>query len=151
MSAPVRAGPADAALIAALHEVAYGRNRRLLGAEPLPLQVEAGELVRTKEVWLFEESDAPAGVLALEPQADAMLIWSVATTPAAQGRGIGGTMLDFAEHHALELGFELMRLYTGAKLTSNVAWYQRRGYQIDRVRTLADRDIVHMSKSLAGG
>jgi len=151
MSAPVRAGPADAPLIAALHEAAYARNRPLIGVEPLPLQVEAEELVRTKEVWLFEESDAPAGVLVLEPQADALLIWSVATTPAAQGRGIGGAMLDFAEQHARELGFGQMRLYTGAKLTSNVAWYQRRGYQIDRVETLADREIVHMSKRLAAG
>jgi len=43
-----------------------------------------------------------------------------------------------------------MRLYTGELLVDNVAWYQRRGYAIERVDAMSDRRIVHMKKTLEG-
>jgi GNAT superfamily N-acetyltransferase len=90
-----------------------------------------------------------SGVLALEPEPDALLIWSVAAAPHAQGAGLGGAMLDFAETRARALNLTAIRLYTGEKLRANVDWYQRRGFVIDRVEARADRTIVHMSKRLA--
>ena len=149
MSAPRRAAAEDAAAIDALHRAAYARNRAILGVEPIPLQTPARELIERKEVWVVERDGRLAGSLVLEGGPEAMLIWSVATAPEAQGNGLGDAMLDFAEARARELGLKRMTLYTGRKLAANVAWYTRRGYATDRIETRADRVIVHMSKPLA--
>jgi ribosomal protein S18 acetylase RimI-like enzyme len=87
-------------------------------------------------------------VLALEAEPEALLIWSVATAPEAQGVGLGNLMLDFAHARAREINRAMIRLYTGEKLRDNIGWYQRRGFAIDRTEALADRTVVYMSKKL---
>jgi GNAT superfamily N-acetyltransferase len=151
MIAPRRARSDDAAAIDALHRAAYARNRAILGVEPMPLRTDALELLATMEVWLLETAGGIAGSLVLRAEPEALLIWSVATAPDVQGHGLGGSMLDFAEARARDLGLQRMKLYTGQKLAANVAWYERRGYATDRIETLSDRVVVHMSKSLAKG
>ena len=146
---PRRAQISDVAAIEALQRAAYARNRDLLGVEPLPLRVDYHEIVALMEVWLFGPAKALRGVLALEAEPDALLIWSIASAPQAQGAGLGAVMLDFAQRRARELNLATVRLYTGEKLTDNIDWYRRRGFAIDRVEALADRRIVHMSKRLA--
>jgi ribosomal protein S18 acetylase RimI-like enzyme len=84
----------------------------------------------------------------LELEPDALLIWSVASAPQAQGAGLGGVMLDFADARACALRRATIRLYTGEKLTANIDWYRRRGFAIDRIEELADRRLAHMSKRL---
>jgi GNAT superfamily N-acetyltransferase len=146
--APRRAGPGDVAAVEALQRAAYARNRILLGVEPMPLMADYAEIVARMEVWLFGPAEAPLGVLALDAEPDALLIWSVATAPASQGAGLGGAMLDFAEARGRALGLPRLRLYTGEKLAANVDWYRRRGFANDRIEVLADRTVVHMSKKL---
>jgi GNAT superfamily N-acetyltransferase len=121
----------------------------LLGVEPLPLLVDYRAIIARMEVWLFERQGALSGVLALEAEPDALLIWSVASAPQAQGAGLGAAMLDFAEARARTLKSPTIRLYTGEKLRANIDWYVRRGFAIDRMETLADRRLVHLSKRLA--
>jgi len=146
--APRRAGPGDVSAIEALQRAAYARNRILLGVEPLPLLADYADIVARMEVWLFGPDAALRGALALEAQPDALLIWSVASAPSAQGAGLGGAMLDFAEARARAMRLPRLRLYTGEKLSANVDWYRRRGFAIDRREELADRTVVHMSKRL---
>jgi N-acetylglutamate synthase-like GNAT family acetyltransferase len=145
---PRRAEPSDVPAIEALQRAAYARNRALLGVEPLSLQANYKEIVARMEVWLFGPPQELRGVLALEAEPDALLIWSVASAPEAQGAGLGALMLDFAERRARELNLASVRLYTGEKLRDNVDWYRRRGFAIERFETLADRAIVHMRKRL---
>jgi len=47
-----------------------------------------------------------------------------------------------------DLARGLVRLYTGQKLTGNVAWYSRHGYQVERLEAMPDRTAVHMVKIL---
>jgi len=145
---PRRAVSGDVPAIVALQRAAYAPNRIALGVEPIPLQADYAEIVARMEVWLFGPDEALRGVLALEPHPDALMIWSIATAPPAQGAGLGGAMLDFAEAQARALGLPKLRLYTGQQLRANVDWYRRRGFAIDRREELADRRIVHMSKRL---
>jgi hypothetical protein len=42
-----------------------------------------------------------------------------------------------------------VRLYTGETLTRNIAWYQRRGYAIERLEERPDRRLVHFVKHLS--
>jgi GNAT superfamily N-acetyltransferase len=146
---PRRADADDVAAIEALQRAAYARNRAVLGVEPLPLQVDYRDIVARMEVWLFEQGEALQGVLALEAEPEALLIWSVATAPDAQGAGIGNLMLDFAHARARDVKLATIRLYTGEKLRGNIDWYQRHGFAIDRVETIIDRTIVYLSKRLA--
>lgn len=148
MSALRRATTDDLAAVTALQQAAYAKNRPILGVEPLPLIADYAEVFARYEVWLAESDGALDGVLILEPRPDDMLIWSVAASPAAQGRGAGNRMLAFAEAHARAKELTCMRLYTGEPLTENIAWYLRRGYVHERTEQLSDRRLVHMVKYL---
>ena len=89
-----------------------------------------------------------AAALILEPRADDLLIWSVASNPAMQGAGIGRALLAAAEVRAHQLGRSVMRLYTGTLLAHLITWYGRHGYAIERIEALSDRSITHMIKHL---
>ncbi len=143
-----RAKRHDADHIVALQHDAYAPNRALIGAEPIPLQANYTEILSRDDVWVADVHGDIAGALILQPQNDHMLIWSIATASRFQRQGIANGLLDFAEQYARQLGFALLRLYTGQRLERNVAWYQRRGFQIDRIEQRPDRAIVHMSKKL---
>ena len=138
----------DLAAVMALQQAAYARNRALLGVEPLPLTANYGEVFSAYEIFLVDGAHGLDGVLILEPRADDLLIWSVATAPAAQGRGVGNRLLAFAESHARGLGLRCIRLYTGEPLTGNIAWYTRHGYVYERTEQMPDRRIVHLVKNL---
>ena len=148
MSALRRAARDDLPAVTALQRAAYAKNRAILGVEPLPLLADYGQVFADYEVYLAERDGALDGVLILEPRADDLLIWSVATAPEAQRRGTGNLMLAFAEDRARALGLTCMRLYTGAPLTGNIAWYTRHGYAYERTEDMGDRRAVHLIKQL---
>lgn len=70
-----------------------------------------------------------AGLIVLVPADNYLLLENVAVVPSAQGRGVGGALLRFAEDHARSLGLSEIRLYTNAAMTENLAYYPRRGYR----------------------
>jgi len=148
VSALRRARPDDVDAVVALQHAAYAKNRPLLGVEPLPLLADYREIFAAYEIWLAESLGALDGALILQPRADDLLIWSVAVAPAAQGRGIGNVMLAFAERRARELGRTCIRLYTGAPLTANIAWYQRQGYVHENTEDMGDRVVVNLIRHL---
>jgi ribosomal protein S18 acetylase RimI-like enzyme len=143
-----RAIAADIPALTALQRAAYARNRDILGVEPLPLRADYDAIFANYETWLAEDDGALVGALILEPRPDDLLIWSIATSPTAQRRGLGNRLLAAAEERARQLGLSTMRLYTGQKLVSNVAWYQRHGYAIERIEQMPDRTVVHMVKPI---
>jgi ribosomal protein S18 acetylase RimI-like enzyme len=143
-----RATAADVDALTALQRAAYARNRDLLGVEPLPLLADYADILSRHEVWLAEGEQGLVAALILEPRQDDLLIWSVATHPRAQGRGLGRRLLAAAEARAAALGRRVMRLYTGEQLTANIAWYGRHGYAVERVEQMPDRRAVHMVKTL---
>ena len=143
-----RATIADLPAVTALQQAAYAKNRALLGVEPLPLLADYAQVFSDYEVYLAERDGALDGVLILEPRADDLLIWSVATAPHAQGRGVGNRCSTFAEIRARELGVACIRLYTGEPLTGNIAWYGRHGYAHERTEEMSDRRVVHLIKQL---
>jgi GNAT superfamily N-acetyltransferase len=143
-----RAVAGDLSAVTALQRAAYAKNRPLLGVEPLPLLADYAQVFADYEVYLAERDGTLEGVLILEPRAADLLIWSVATAPAAQGRGVGNRMLAFAETRARELGLSRIRLYTGEPLIANIAWYTRHDYVHERLEDMGDRRIVHLIKQL---
>ena len=143
-----RAEPSDVAAVSAFQQAAYARNRTILGMEPLPLTVDYADVLARYEVWLLESGDALEGVLVLEPRAEDLLIWSVAVAPELRGSGIGNRLLDFTDARARQLGRRKIRLYTGHKLSGNIAWYERHGFVHEQIEQLGERRLVHMKKEL---
>ncbi len=143
-----RATSADTEAFDAVHRAAFAWNREMLGREPLPLLIPPAEVLSRYETWLLEDAAGVAGTLALDPRPNDLEIWSVSVDPARQNAGIGRTLLSAAEARARALGLSTLRLYTGAVLTKNIDWYRRRGYEVERVEDLPDRQIVHMVKHI---
>jgi ribosomal protein S18 acetylase RimI-like enzyme len=144
-----RADTGDVVAVTALQFAAYAKNRALLGVEPLPLRADYGKILADYETWLAESADGLDGVLILEPRTDDLLIWSIATAPRLHGRGLGRRLLAFAEERARAHGLSIVRLYTGEKLTGNIAWYERHGFAREWIEDMGDRRAVHMMKRLA--
>lgn len=143
-----RAETADMASLLALQRAAYARNRALLGVEPIPLQADYAAIMREMEVWVADKDGRLAGALILEPRADDLLIWSIASDPVTQGAGLGRTLLAAAEERARQLRCTVVRLYTGTPLAHLVSWYGRHGFTVERIEALSDRSITHMIKHL---
>jgi ribosomal protein S18 acetylase RimI-like enzyme len=143
-----RARADDLPAVTALQQAAYARNRAILGVEPLPLTADYAAIFSSHEIWLADGAHGLDGVLILQPRAHDLLVWSVATAPAAQGRGVGNRLLGFAETHARARGLRCVRLYTGEKLGGNIAWYRRHGYVEERLEEREDRRLVHLVKQL---
>lgn len=143
-----RAEHADLPALIALQRAAYARNRELLGVEPLPLLADYDEIFAGYEVWLAKEGDVVTGAIILEPRNDDLLLWSIATAPRGQGKGLGKALLAATETRARQLGLGVVRLYTGTVLEHLVTWYGRHGYAVERIEQLPDRSITHMVKRL---
>lgn len=143
-----RATRDDLPAITALQHAAYAQNRVLLGVEPLPLQADYNDIFNRMDCWIVGEGNEPEGVLILDLRPDDLLIWSIATAPHTRGSGVGNALLAFADDRAREAGRSIVRLYTGERLTANVAWYARHGFVVERIEQMPDRRAVHMKKTL---
>jgi len=141
-----RATHQDVGALRALQQAAFAWNREILGVEPLPLLADYDEVVATRECWLAEDDGRLQGAIILEPEGEALLVWSVAVAPGQQDAKLGRRLMAFAETRAREQGFGALTLYTGEKLRKNIDWYQRLGFSISGIEALADRNIVHMRK-----
>ncbi len=143
-----RASIDDHDSLVALQRKAYARNRELLGLEPLPLLVDYHAVLAENEVWVLDGSAGLDAALVLELRADDLMIESIATDPACQGRGVGRAILTAAVERAQGLGYKTIRLYTGTPLKHLVAWYGRHGFEIERTEALSDRSITHMVRHI---
>ena len=143
-----RARQDDAAAIRELTRSAYAKWVPLIGREPTPMTADYDRAVREHMIdLLFVDAELTA-LIETVSRADHLLIENVAVSPAFQGRGYGGLLLDHAEHLAASLGLPELRLYTNKQFATNIAIYRRRGYTIDREEPFRGGFMVHMSKRL---
>ena len=117
----------DLAQVEMLVRAAYGGYIARIGREPGPMLDDYASLIDRGLVNVLED-DGIVGMLVLVPEPAAMLLDNIAVDPAAQGKGYGRLLLDFAEHEARRHGFQVIRLYTHALMAENLAFYPRLGY-----------------------
>jgi len=136
-------------MLNALARAAYGIYVPVIGREPMPMATDWTKLMDEQEVWIVDgPAGAAAGSLALEIKADRILVWSVAVAPAYQRRGLGRSLMIFAESRAGALRVPEIRLFTNARMERNIALYARLGYGETHRERHEDRVLVHMRKTI---
>ena len=93
--------------------------------------------------YVWEEDGRIWALLSMGDTADpdlpgAFEIWRVYVDAAARGRGIGGQLLEFAENYAREHGYTRAVIWAFQKNIRATAFYQSRGYRIDREEDLGE-------------
>jgi ribosomal protein S18 acetylase RimI-like enzyme len=144
-----RAVPADASQVAELVDAAYRPYVERIGTIPGPMTDDYDEVIRNDHVTVADRDGAIEGVIVLRVTDEGFLIDNVAVHPSLRGRGLGRTLLEFAEAEARRAGFDSVHLYTHEKMTENLALYSRIGYvEYDR-RSQGEFSLVFMRRRLA--
>ncbi|MGH9839112.1 MAG: GNAT family N-acetyltransferase [Blastocatellia bacterium] len=139
---------ADASKVAALANAAYGHYVERIGILPRPMRDDYAEVIANHRVTVAESHGTIVGVIVLIINDEGFFIDNVAVDPSQRGKGLGKTLLEFAEAEARRAGFDSIQLYTHEKMTENLALYSRMGYvEYDR-RSQGDFSLVYLRKHL---
>ena len=145
-----RASLTDVPAILALKNAAYTPNESIVGVPSLPRIADYAQVVAEHEVWLAEGEQGLEAALVLDIETEDFTVWSIAVAPEAAGRRLGTALMGFAEERAGALGYDSVHLYTHAKLTQRIGWYERLGFAVTHQEDLSDRRLTHMRKRLDG-
>ena len=137
------AQPADLPAMRRIVEDAYAPYVTVIGRRPAPMDEDHAAQIAAGQVWITP----PDGVIVLVETEDRLLVDNVAVHPASQGRGIGRSLLAFAETEAQRRGLPRLRLYTNAAMTQNIALYARCGWHETHRATESGFDRVFMEKA----
>lgn len=149
---------------------AYHPYIERIGRRPAPMDADYAERVAGGQVSLAEAAGvsgdvdtagvgalgiearaadgAMVGLIVLVDEADHLLVENVAVDPARQGEGIGRALLAHAEAAAREKGISLLRLYTNAAMSENLALYSHLGWRQTERRKEAGFERVFFDKRL---
>ncbi|MBA3263428.1 MAG: GNAT family N-acetyltransferase [Thermoleophilaceae bacterium] len=124
----------DVESIRLLVERAYSRWVPRIGLRPAPMDADYAALVEEGDVFVLADPGV-VGVIVLRPaEGEALMVENIAVDPDRQGRGLGPTLLEFAEAQARGRGVCELRLYTHRDMTENIELYERLGWtEYDRV------------------
>lgn len=84
--------------------------------------------IQNGDTWVACSERGIVGYLVLDAQPEYLLLDNIAVSHEVRGHGVGGTLMEFAERRARELGLAEIRLYTGEVMTQNRFYYESRGY-----------------------
>ncbi|MBL8831507.1 MAG: GNAT family N-acetyltransferase [Rhodospirillales bacterium] len=148
--APVfrRARADEGGLLREITREAYAKWVGPVGREPRPMVADHDAAVREHLVEFVEMDGAVVAAVELVPQDGYLLVENIAVRIAAQRRGLGDTILERAEQVARGLKLPVLRLYTHSRMGTNVDWYLKRGYAIEREEPFGNGNRVHFVKTL---
>lgn len=143
------ATPDDVPGIRSLVRQAYAKWIPTIGREPRPMLVDYAEAIHDFRFDLLTVDGQLAGVLQTCPCADHLWIENVAVHPNHQHRGHGQSLLVLAEQLARHAGLDALRLLTNAAFASNVALYQKLGYEIEQSEAFMGGTTLYMQRRLS--
>lgn len=130
-----RARTEDVPPLQAIINASYSKYIERIGRPPAPMVADYGELLRTRDVMILESTSDDGSikmvgsiVLGIDAEADAVRVNNLVVEPAAQGRGYGRVLMEFAEDVAREKGIGSMALFTNVKMHENIGLYLKLGY-----------------------
>jgi ribosomal protein S18 acetylase RimI-like enzyme len=137
---------ADKAAVEELVRQAYQPWVGVIGMRPIPMEADYGDLIAARRVHVTGEG--PDGLIVLLPEDGVLLVENVAVRPGLHGRGIGRSLLAFAETEARRLGLPALRLYTHVKMARNIAIYESLGFVETGREEIDGRSALTMRKEL---
>ncbi len=141
------ARPEDCAVIEAIVRQANCGYIGRIGKPPGPMLDDYPRRIAEGVVQILEEEDGVvAAIIVLLVKTDHLLLDNIAVRPERQGRGLGCTLIAFAEAEARRDGLAELRLYTHAKMIENIALYGRLGFTETSRGHQSGYDRVFMSK-----
>ena len=138
----------DEASIVALIRASYAKYVPRIGREPAPMTDDYGAEIAQGHCWVLDGPGRLSGVIVMRAKDGGWFVDTVGVDPAEQGKGVGKALMQFAEAEALRRGFRAVRLYTNAKMTENIPFYEALGYAITGRRVEDGFDRVFFEKHL---
>lgn len=140
--------PADHDAVEALVHAAYRPWVDVIGAVPGPMRDDYNAAISEGHVTVLEVDGVIEAVLVLIPLDDALLLDNIAVAPGAQGKGHGCHLLHLAEKSAWDMEYDILRLYTHVKMTSNISLYRRWGFKGYATRVEHGLPRLYMEKRM---
>jgi GNAT superfamily N-acetyltransferase len=128
MIRPARA--ADLPAIQTIVREAFSIYLPRMDRPPGPMLDDYADHIAGGRAFVLTEAGGILGVLVLIAKEDHLMLDVVATAPAAQGKGIGRRLVDFAVLETAGRGFKEVRLYTNEAMAENVPLYEHLGFVV---------------------
>jgi ribosomal protein S18 acetylase RimI-like enzyme len=141
-----QATAADLDEIHAIIQAAYAKYLSQMPKPPAPVLRDYTPYIEQGAVWVTGQPIA--GLISLTPTGDSLLIENIAVHPAAQGTGLGTTLMRFAEQQARQRHLPRLTLYTHEVMTENQAIYAHLGYREIERRSEDGYRRIYMEKVL---
>jgi len=121
-----------------------------VGKVPAPMLDDYGDLIERGVVRVADASGEVVGLIVMWAEPDHFYIDNIAVDPAHRSLGLGAGLLDAAEAAARAADRSEIRLYTNEAMTSNIGYYQRRGF-VETHRAVSDGyRRVYFARSING-
>ena len=145
-SATIRiANSNDAARLKHCMESAYAPYLERMGDAGLPpMDVDYATEIENFPCWVVDSRGDILGGLIMVFTEERAAIANIAVDPGAQGQGVGGMLMRFAESTAKERGFARLQLTTHVLLNENLSLYSHLGWQ----ESGREADRVYLQKEL---
>ncbi len=144
-----RAGENDVEIVRNFTHAAYAKWAQLIGRRPKPMNADYEHAVRAHVIELAYEDGVLVALYEIIPAADHLLVESIAVAPPHQRQGLGHRLMVRIEALARARALPHVRLYTNKAFTSNLEFYQKLGYAIEREEPIkGGGTLVHFAKKI---
>ncbi|KPM36564.1 hypothetical protein AK830_g9982 [Neonectria ditissima] len=147
-----RAKPEDIPAIKTIVDDAYSKYIERIGKPPAPMTTDYNELLNTHDIFVLrtDAANTVAGsiVLVIDSDSDSIKINNLVVDPAAQGRGYGRVLMNYAEDLARSQGRPALTLFTNVKMYENLGLYAKMGFTETERRTEAGFERVYFRRDL---
>ena len=130
-------------------EAAFGRYLPRMDKPPAPMLDDYATLIAQRCVTVVSLDEQILAVMVLQAQEDALLLETLAVSPAYQGQGLGLRCLQHAEAQAHAAAYAKVVLYTHACMHESLAFYKKLAYQETGRLTEQGYARVYLQKDLA--
>ncbi|KAK7417423.1 hypothetical protein QQX98_004542 [Neonectria punicea] len=117
-----RAKPEDIPAIKVIVDEAYSKYIERIGKPPAPMTTNYNELLNTHDIFVLrrDATNTIVGsiILGIDGESDSIKINNLVVDPAAQGRGYGRVLMNYAEELARSQGRPTLTLFTNVKIPS---------------------------------
>jgi ribosomal protein S18 acetylase RimI-like enzyme len=149
MAIPIRRGrDEDHDAILACVRAAYAKYVPRMGKEPAPMLADYAALIAEGVLSVIADESGVQGVVVCFPKDGYFFLENIAIDPIYQGKGFGRALMAFVERQAWAAGCGEIRLYTHERMTENLAYYPKLGYEEVERRREDGYDRVYFRKTL---